>query len=89
MGALHPGGCRAGSTPSPDCPYASPRADCRRSSTDHRGRVAGPLEVVADIVGGHAAHYGFDAIAVAVVKVAMVAPLTVVRRFLQCFDHSI
>ncbi len=30
-------------------------------------RAAGPLEVVADVVGGHAAHYGFDAVAVAVV----------------------
>ena len=34
---------------------------------DHRARTAGPLEVVADVVGGHAAHYGFDAVAVAVV----------------------
>ena len=34
---------------------------------DHRGRAAGPLEVGADVVGGHAAHYGFDAVAVAVV----------------------
>lgn len=31
---------------------------------DHRGRTAGPLEVGADVVGGHAAQHGFDAVAV-------------------------
>jgi len=31
---------------------------------DHRARAAGPLEVGADVVGGHAAHYGLDAVAV-------------------------
>jgi hypothetical protein len=29
----------------------------------HRGRAASSLEVVAHVVGGHAAHYGFDAVA--------------------------
>ena len=37
---------------------------------DYRTRAAGPLEVGADVVGGHAAHYGFDAVAVAVVDEA-------------------
>jgi hypothetical protein len=27
---------------------------------DHRAGATGPLEVIADIVGGHAAHHGFD-----------------------------
>ncbi len=31
---------------------------------DHRGRAAGPLEVGADVVGGHAAHCRLDAVAV-------------------------
>ncbi len=34
---------------------------------DHRGRTAGPLEVGTDVVRRHAAHYGLDAVAVAVV----------------------
>ena len=33
---------------------------------DHRARTAGPLEVVADVVGGHVVHHGFDAVAIAV-----------------------
>jgi hypothetical protein len=28
---------------------------------DHRTRTAGPLEVVADVVGGHAVQHGLDA----------------------------
>ena len=32
---------------------------------DHRARTTGPLEVVADVVGGHATQHGFDAVAVA------------------------
>jgi len=32
---------------------------------DHRTGAAGPLEVVADVVGGHAVQHGFDAGAVA------------------------
>ena len=34
---------------------------------DHRARTAGPLEVTADVVGGHAAHCGAHAVAVTVV----------------------
>ncbi len=30
---------------------------------DHRGRVTGPLEVVADVAGGHAAQHRCDAVA--------------------------
>jgi len=31
---------------------------------DQRARAAGPLEVVANVAGGHAVQYGFDAVAV-------------------------
>jgi len=34
---------------------------------DHRARAAGPLEVGADVAGGHAVQHGFDAVAVAVI----------------------
>lgn len=34
---------------------------------DHRARVAGPLEVGADVVGGHAVQHGVDAVAVALI----------------------
>ena len=32
---------------------------------DHRAHAAGPLEVGADVVGGHAVQHGFDAVAIA------------------------
>ena len=35
---------------------------------DHRGRTASPLEVGADVVRRHPAHYRLDAVAVVVIE---------------------